>query len=221
MLEQLPLPAVLAACREQTERYRCGAANDARFCLELWRRALDLHDPDAWYALVDQYSALIGERLRAGGFDNTLIEETIQQTFINLWLKSRAGAFSAEGRTLPEVLQYLLNCMRYTAVAVRRQQRDLPLQASADSDAVARDRTSEVDARLDAQKLLAHIRAELKLHEWCVLQLRYLEDMPPREIATVLGMTVDQIYLILADIKRRLRARSDLRRLRDQILGEK
>jgi RNA polymerase sigma factor (sigma-70 family) len=221
MLEKLPLPAVIAGCQQQTECFRRNGVSDPRFCHELWRRAIDLHEPDAWQALVEQYSALVRDRLQQAGLDDEMREEALQQTFVNLWLKSRAGVFSTEGRTLAEVLQYLLNSMRYTLLAVRRQQRDLSLQASAGTDALAEDHTPEVDARLDTQKLLTHIRAELKIHEWCVLQLRYVEDLPPREIATVLEMTVDQVYLILADVKRRLRTRSDLQMLRDRCVGAK
>jgi RNA polymerase sigma factor (sigma-70 family) len=220
MLEQLPLPAVIAGCQQQTECFRRSGVSDPRFCRELWRRAIDLQEPDAWQALVEQYSALVRDRLQQAGLDDETVEEALQQTFVNLWLKSREGVFSTEGRTLAEVLQYLLNSMRYSVIAVRRQQRDLSLQASAGTDALAEDHTPEVDARLDAQKLLTHIRAELKVHEWCVLQLRYREEMPPREIATVLGLTVDQVYLILADVKRSLRARSDLQVLRDRYQGE-
>jgi RNA polymerase sigma factor (sigma-70 family) len=215
MLEQLPLPAVIAGCQQQTECFRRDGVSDPRFCHELWRRAIDLHDADAWKALVEQYSGLIRDRLQQAGLDGETIEEALQQTFVSLWLKSRAGEFSAQGRTLAEVLQYLSNRMRYSMITVRRQQHALALSEGGAVDAIAaEDRIDAIDATLDAQALFADIRVSVQPVEWRVLQLRYMEDLPPREIAIVLALPVEEIYVILADVKRRLRARPDLQQLR-------
>jgi RNA polymerase sigma factor (sigma-70 family) len=213
MLEKLPLPEVIAGCRKQTECFRRNGVGESHFCLELWRRAIDLHESEAWQALVEQYSGLVRYRLRQTGLDEETVEEAVQQTFVNLWLKSREGMVSAIGRTLPEVLQYLLNTMRFAVIAVRRQQRDLPLrEGTAAYQLASQDGTADTDTLLDARVLLARIHAELYPHEWRVLQLRYLAELPPREIATVLSMPVDQVYLVLASVKRRLRARADIQK---------
>jgi RNA polymerase sigma factor (sigma-70 family) len=120
------------------------------------------------------------------------------------------------------VLQYLLNSLRYTVVALRRQQRALSLSEDSVVDTVAAEDTiTAVEAALDARAILARICAGMRPAERRVLQLRYAEDLPPREIATVLALPVEQVYLILADVKRRLRTRSDLQILRDRSVGVK
>src|SRR5215212_28748 len=93
-LDMLPLPPLLLACREQMARFRRSAENDARFGLELFRRALDARDPDAWRGLVDLYQPVLLARLRQRGVASDLAEEAVQEALVTLWIRSDCGTFS-------------------------------------------------------------------------------------------------------------------------------
>jgi RNA polymerase sigma factor (sigma-70 family) len=216
MFRQLPLSEIIAGCRQHTERFQRGEASDSRFCLELWRRALDLRDTEAWCGVIDQYSPSVRRRVQYRTIlDEATVAEVVQQTFVTVWLKSHTGAFSIQGRSLAEVLQYLLNSARYALIAVRRQHHDsVPLEDVTDPGVLSADSMADLDVRIDNATLLAHIRREVTANEWKVLQLRYAENLPPREIAALVGISVDQVYGMLADVKRRLRGKSTIRQWR-------
>ena len=203
----LPLPLLLPACREHLARFRRGADSDPRFCLELFRRAIDVQDSEAWRGLVELYRPLLLARLQQRGIALEMAEEAMQEAFVTLWLKSTTSAFSTCDHTLPQVLHYLWSGVRFALIKLRRQQHDLPLApefTSIGNEIV-------VERVLDAQALLVHIRKLVTIQDWEVLWLRFGQELSPREIAVRLGMPVEHVYLTLASAKRRLRSDPQLR----------
>jgi len=212
--DMLPLPLLMLACREHLARFRRGADNDPRFCLELFRRALDAQDHDAWRGLVDLYRPLLLARLQQRGVAPDLAEEAVQEAFVTLWLKSTTGAFSTCDHTLAQVLHYLWSGVRFALIKMRRQQYDVSLAPDSplESEFASTGNETVVEQTLDARALLARIRKLVMAQEWEVLWLRFGQELPSREIAGRLSVPVEEVYLMLASAKRRLRSDPQLRR---------
>jgi len=212
-LDTLPLPQLLSACREHLGRFRRGAESDPEFCLELFRRALDARDPDAWHGLVDLYQPLLFARLRQRGIAPDLAEEAVQEAFVALWLKSEGGAVSTCGQTLAQVLNYLWGSVRFALIKLRRQQQDVPLAPDCPlgSEFTSTGDETTIERALDAQALLTRIRTLVTAPEWQVLWLRFGQELPPREIAMQVGIAVEEVYITLASAKRRIRNDPQLR----------
>ena len=212
-LDTLPLPHLLTACRDQLGRFRRGAESDARFGLELFRRAIDAQDPDAWHALIELYRPLLLARLLQQGIAPDLAEDAVQEAFVALWSKSDSGAVSTCEHTLAQVLNYLWGSVRFALIKLRRQQHDIPLAAEREPPPLLIATGSEtVEQTFDARRALARIRTLVTAHEWWILWLRFGQELPPREIATRLGIPVADIHTTLASAKRRLRNDPQLRR---------
>jgi RNA polymerase sigma factor (sigma-70 family) len=222
-LETLPLPQLLLACREHQARFRHGAENDPRFCLELFRRIIEVEDPEAWRGLVDLYQPLLRARLQQQRIMPDMAEEVVQEAFVTFWLKSKTEVFVTfwlKSKTDPtcthllaQILNYLWGSMRFALIKVRRQQRDVALATDDDSDPLLTSICSEmiIESALDARALLGRVRKLVTAHEWRILWLRFGHELPPREIAMLLDVPVAEIHTTLATAKRRLRSDPQLR----------
>ncbi len=213
MLDHLPLSEVLAACQHQTDLFRQGVASDDRFCLELWRRALEQHDEEAWRGLDALYRPMLVARIRhrRPELDAETIQEAVQRTFTKLWEKCRQGALSTHDHTLPQVLTYVWNALLQEVIAIQRQRRELPLLEHADAvDIPERDDIGVTDGYLDNQRILGRIRAYMTEEEWQVLLLRHYYGVSVPQIATRIGRADKEVYVILARVLRRLRNNPEL-----------
>jgi len=81
--------------------------------------------------------------------------------------------------------------------------------------------SATIERTIDARALLMRVRGQVTQHEWHIFWLRFGRELPPREIATLLGISVDEIHMILASAKRRLRGDSQLRHFADMSAAEK
>jgi hypothetical protein len=116
-----------AAWQPNCER---GAENDPRFCLELFRRALDGRDSEAWRGLVELYQPMLLARLQQRGVAPDLAEEALQEALVALWQRSECGRFSTGQYTLAQVLNYLWGSVRFALIKLRRQQREISFGTS-------------------------------------------------------------------------------------------
>lgn len=95
-LQILSVPLLAERCRQETERYRKKQASDEQFCLELFRRALNLSSrsdgADVWDALVRQYDGYIRACFQRTAFSALNIvdtDEIVQLVWIRFWEASR------------------------------------------------------------------------------------------------------------------------------------
>lgn len=58
-VKQLTLVSLAYRCRRESERFQRGLSSDASFCYELWRRALEDRDEEAWTFVYAQYERLL------------------------------------------------------------------------------------------------------------------------------------------------------------------
>src|SRR5215212_2300855 len=197
VLDAIPLTQLLLSCDEQIDRFRRRAESDPRFCLELFRRAIDTLGHEAWRGLIELYRPLLIARLKRDGIDPEIAEEAVQEACFMLWLKSDAGMFSTRERTLAEVLSYLWGSVRFARIKLQRQQRDLPLLVDNEAQVPLPpiESSATIERMIDARALLIRVRVRVTQHEWQIFWLRFARELPPREIATRLGVSVEEIHL--------------------------
>jgi hypothetical protein len=58
-VKQLTLVSLAYRCRRESERFQRGLSSDASYCYELWRRALEERDEEAWAFVYAQYERLL------------------------------------------------------------------------------------------------------------------------------------------------------------------
>lgn len=208
---ELGLAQLLAACQEQLTRFRRRLPSEPQFLLELFRRATEQGDEEAWHGLVGLYRPLLIAQLLQDEVGPAQAEDAVQEAFVMLWLKSRSGAFSTRGRTLAQVLDYLSGSVRFAVIKQRRQQRYLAPFGASELRPCPADGPGAVERSIDMRALLTQLRPLVSAEEWRILWLRFGEAIPPRRLAELIGMPVAKIHLILATAKRRLRNNPQLR----------
>jgi hypothetical protein len=210
-IELLSLTDLEAACRRETERYRQGKASDARFCLEIFRRALHqqpssaardaaVHgddravpvyvDEDARVLLVRIYSPYVRSQLKNANAPAASLEDLEQQVWLRFWQAARQElSFSSLAGAL-DYLTHIAYSVRIEALRhIWKQQREESLNLlnhTAGEDAL-------VDARADPFDHYAQQRIRARYREvitdpleYRIFRLRYSLGLRPRAIADFL-----------------------------------
>ena len=87
MLDSLSVTEIARRCREETERYLRGELAMDQFCMELFRRALVLHDEVAWAYLYQQYADMVRHWL--GARHDAALDGEVSVVFTRFWRASR------------------------------------------------------------------------------------------------------------------------------------
>ncbi|MFN2136862.1 MAG: hypothetical protein ACK2UK_12960 [Candidatus Promineifilaceae bacterium] len=223
-LKALTISSLAHRCERATDRFFQGLPFDEACCLELFRRALEEKDDQAWGVILVRYDGLVRSWIHRHPSSSVADED--QDYFLNRTFDKFWYAFKRDARkfgrfaTLSALLQYLKLCA-YTAVQeyVERQMRpydlpisELPVEAlSARSEGI-----TGLNDRLAARSLWAYIEATLKTEqERIVAEGFLLYDMKPREVYQQYAQnfdSVDQVRRVKGNLMARLR--------RDQTLLE-
>ncbi len=121
---KLDLPALIAGCAsESASSHVTGKpVEEEGHCFELFRRAFDKQDPDAWEAVHRQYFRLL---LSWIGPQREEAEELVNCVFTKFWHSCTRKPFSHCCAHVGQVLQYLRKCALSVRLdQVRRQQRE-------------------------------------------------------------------------------------------------
>lgn len=219
-------------CRDQTERYVRREEYDPYACFELWKRAVVGRDDLAWNALLEQYGSFVRKWIqhRLGSSVVLQVEEDVllNGVFINVYrflTPEKFGGFNS----LPAVLQYLKLCCGSVVADYQRdlqgRKLDLPLEAvaTADDPGGAAETNYVPNERIRANFELEQVvvdrvdRAKFWDSVWVKLEdpldrklvyLRYVLDLPPREIARLYSQdfaSVQEVYRRIKNLLWRLR----------------
>ena len=157
----MTVPALAAACEQQSELFRHASAHDDAFCLELFRRAILRQIDEAWQALITQYQRMVASWVcqRLDCEDNEP-DDLVSEAFTRFNRSFTSDKFKVYGQLQP-ILAYLRRCA-YTAVCdfQRRQQRHAVVVESLDDEGVSERLTTSragleqaVFAKLQAQQI--------------------------------------------------------------------
>ncbi|MEI6043592.1 MAG: hypothetical protein WCS37_04265 [Chloroflexota bacterium] len=207
---------LVKGCREQTELYSQHGDYDPRDCFELWRRAIVDRDESAWTALVEQYSNFVQKWIlqRLGSTSSIQVERDVLMNgaFFNMYRSLSPEKFTSF-TNLPAILKYLKMCCWTIVTDYLRdwQERrfDVSLDPSLDQEeggntpleVLPLEGTDLVEVVLDrvdrpAFWNLVWSRLESPSDQRLVY-LRYVLDMPPREIVLLYPReypTVQEVY---------------------------
>ncbi|MBN1661040.1 MAG: sigma-70 family RNA polymerase sigma factor [Anaerolineae bacterium] len=171
-------------CQEESRRRIHQSVGAASSCWELFRRALDQGDEQAWRALFAQYRLLV-----LSWASELCLEpdDLMTEVLARFWVALRNRDFASHFPTIGQVMRYLKRCTRAYAMdwqrATRRRTRrqaswsvdETPLTPSYEDD-VLRD----VDVKEFRTLLHSKLKDDL---ERLVFEQSYEHGLKPREIA--------------------------------------
>ena len=222
-LGRLALADVAQRCAQETARFFQRRGHDARFCYELFRRAILHRSEPAWELIYTQYESLVTGWVRrhpafpASGED---AEYFVNRAFEKFWAalpRERFGHFP----DLPALLRYLQMCVHSVVLDYVRCAEQAALSAPDDVAALA----GPAEAA-DEDELLATAQREefwreigRRLHdekERCVVYGSFVLALKPRELLAHFPgafRDVREVYAVKENVLARLGRDAELRRL--------
>ncbi len=126
-MEQLPsdmtLAALTARCTQEMGKFSRKEPGDDRYCIEIFRRAIELRDADAWTALKHLFSPSMRRWLRQHTSRETALRYNsedgyIDDSFTRFWLSVHKHTLSFT--TVAAALAYLHRCTHSTLMEALR-----------------------------------------------------------------------------------------------------
>ncbi len=117
-LRQLVLSDVIEGCHQEAQRFRAGQPGDEGYCLELFRRAIEQSDQEAWTAIHHQYYRLVAHWIGA----RQDADELIQLAFTKFWRTLRGRRVFRRFSSIGAVLAYLHKCALSARLDLERQE---------------------------------------------------------------------------------------------------
>ena len=108
-LRQLTLVGLAYRCKKQSGRFQRGLSSESKYCYELWRRALQDRDEDAWNFVYAQYERLVISYIKRHPFYNNCYEEAcafVPEIFTRMWQAIPPERFD-QFPTLAALLKFL------------------------------------------------------------------------------------------------------------------
>lgn len=224
-LQHMAVADLADKCAQETENYFHQQSHDSTYCFELFRRAIQEHNQDAWAIICIQYQPLVSGWVKQHrGFESTGEES---QYFVN-------GAFGKIAATLSPVkfdgfsnigslLRYLKMCVHSVIVDYNRmvdQANLYPLEDASEEPSAEPATEDQVLDRSHDQALWAWMNAWLDDEkERRVIYGLFVLAQKPQELYDHfqdLFSEVEEIYRVKQNVIARLRRDPEFRKM----LGE-
>lgn len=221
-LRQLDLSEIVEGCHQETNRFRAGQPGEEGHCFEMFRRAIEENDQEAWSAAYAQYYRMVADWL--GG--RQAADELIESTFEKFWRTLHNVRLSRRFKHVGAVLAYLRKCAFSVRFDLeRREQREHRIARKValsetltvhtdDAEDLALENVA-LDTLQDSVRrwLAENIQDE---QERLVLFLSYDLDLSPSEIAHCFPeqfADVKEVRKVKERVLKRLRRADELRKL--------
>ncbi|MEO7909063.1 MAG: sigma-70 family RNA polymerase sigma factor [Roseiflexaceae bacterium] len=195
------------------------AANDA-ICYDLFRRAIEQRDADAWADIIRQYRGLLAAwatQSSARGLLSEQPEDIADQAFARAWAALSSARFSSFPH-IASLLAYLRSCVRTTMIDHAREQagqlRAVQNIVSAVVAAAPEHAVLEELDRTDIWRLIARMTSNPQ--EQVIVRECLVYALPPREIHARhpdMFAHVMQVYRVKRNLINRFQRNRDLQRL--------
>lgn len=217
-LRRLGLPEIVEGCCQESDRFRAGQPGEEGHCFELFRRAIEEHDQDAWSAVYAQYRQLVAKWI--GGHQSG--DELIEIAFEKLWRTLQGVRLSRRFKHVGAVLAYLRKCafsVRFDLERRERREERITLQETVvlqtgNVENLALANISRDALQHSVRRWLAdNIQDE---QERLVLSLSYEFDLSPSKIADRFPeqfIDVREVHRIKERVLKRLRRSGELREM--------
>lgn len=231
-VRKLTLVELHELCARESDRFFRHLQNDSRYCFEIFRRAFEENNQDAWQILYDQFGAQIARWVKSyPGFVHTGedVEFFINRSLEKFWKSNSNPEKFKRFESLDGLLKYLKLCVFsvitdflrasevFTVVGWHEHFGKEPAQWI---NALER----EVIRKVEGQRVLRLIGRRLKDEkEYWVFYGSFVLGLKPRELYREMPerfLNVKQIYRIKENVLSRLRRDKDLKRIWDGSSGE-
>lgn len=189
----LPLNEIIQGCAQEASRQ--DRSSETGYCFELFRRALEHQDEDAWRAIQHQYNRLVLQWCYAFEADLTQSEgeDMAREALERFWRTLRSVQIADRFEHVGALLKYLNQCVISTILDHRRQEErkrrlmerikffEAPVQFSASPEREALERIVHEE---QFERIREWVRNNITdSREQLVLQESFEYDMKPSEIA--------------------------------------
>jgi DNA-directed RNA polymerase specialized sigma24 family protein len=202
----LDVTVLAQRCSQENDLFRRVGASDPAFCLELWQRALRGGE-EAWQRATECFATNVRmwlyrhpRRWCAMRYrdERSLVDETFSR-FAEVSLKH-----TLEFPTLPALLSYIHRCLHATVLAECRERHEVSIERDPFTHPPSENPEQNVVQETEAATLWADMqRCTGSARERRLIELRWLQGFPPREIVSTFGdefPDVHEISKILANI---------------------
>jgi DNA-directed RNA polymerase specialized sigma24 family protein len=216
-LSNMPLEDLSEKCAQETVRYYHAKSNDPqghdpKYCFELFRRAIQVHDEDAWHAIVTQYKLQVEKWVYGHIYFQVVTkqddpEDLIAQVLERFWKSYTADKF-ARSDELKGVLKYLKMCVNGVVTdAWRKLCRQNFEQQTEDEVEDLPEARPTPENLLQVDELWQYIKKHSKnQEEYIVVYASFVLDLSPRQILADypdLFSDIKEIYQHKANVKSR------------------
>ena len=171
-------------------------------------RALQRNENAAWEEFLEFYGPLIAVRARHYRLSPGETEELRQEVCVSIFAHDSVDAYTPERGRFRD---YLCGIVNHRAIDLIRR-RPSPPHGAEDSPAVEPSEPPENEAVFEQQwrdflleKATAEVRARCEENTFVAFQLHARRGLPARQVAEILGITEQQVYLASSRIIQRLR----------------
>jgi hypothetical protein len=218
----LTLSGLRHRCAIESDRFFSRQEHDPRYCFELFRRAINDHNQQAWQFVYEQYRPLVSGWVERNSLFRATEEETqyfVNRAFEKMWVAVTPAKFK-KFPNLKSVLSYLQMCVHSVLVDYVRGREQATLL---DQETLARTPAGEganverqVRHRIDGQALWRWLDGRLKDEkERCVVYGTFSLAMKPRELLAHYPETfrdVNEVYRVKENVMARLRRDDELKK---------
>ncbi len=192
-LQRINLSEIIARCAQESQQERM---QEVGYCFELFRRAIEQHDQNAWIALEHQYGQLMLGWVHAYPNRELTMEDgeaTVQEALERFWRTLSKRGVTEHFAHVGALLKYLRQCVIATILDQQRraQRRQRLVERLASVPAAMLVQSSPEETMLPELDQSEQIQ---RVHQWLgqnitdpqerrILALSYEHDLTPAQIA--------------------------------------
>ena len=212
-----------ADAQAQELSYSRGQPTDDTAGLELFRRAIDERNDDAWRAIMEIYRGLLVAQAGRRVIRGLVIEDDgfcVDRAFQRFWRATRSARVHHQFNDLASILKYLKLCLGTVLLdeaRARRRQGAVSIDDVPTDRYVSADASTDVIGKIARRELWRAIERELAdANQRLVARLSFLAGLSPREILARHPDTFQDVFDVyrtkrnMLDRLRRSRAIQDL-----------
>lgn len=221
-LQQMSVADLAQKCAQETELYFTHQDYDSSSCFELFRRAIQENNGDAWRAIRDQYQTLVTRWVNRWlnkhpdfSSTNEEAEDFVAQAFERFWISFTPSKFE-KSQGLAAVLRYLQMCVHGAITDDWRKMRHLRLEQKVGDEELELSEskpTPENILEVDEFWQLIHKKTKSP-KEYIVIYASFSLDLSPREILVEypgVFNDIKEIYQYKANLLDRLERDEEIR----------
>lgn len=221
----LTLSGLRHRCAVESNRFFNRQEHDPRYCFELFKRAINDHNEQAWQFIYDQYRPLVAGWVERHSLFAATEEETqyfVNRAFEKMWAAITPAKFE-KFPNLKSVLSYLQMCVHSVLVDYVRSGEQALLIDQEDLARIPDTETSNVERKVSRQvereALWRWLNEQLNNDkERRVIYGTFVLAMKPRDLYAEFSEEfngVNEVYRVKENIMARLRRNDELKKMLD------